>query len=168
MNKIPCTSQNIDAKTLLVDVCIFGRFGRLSPAAFHSDDCQFDSGGKLWIHVSSIVTYLCKKIFLLHWNSFRQRSKSLTHRLFLIDCEQMRQPLSTQLSHWQMYMQNNEYIAFWYHQPLLSHATSICNWPKRVCGVFWCFPGQPPNLGNLSVQRYLCQCNRIWSQHTTS
>ena len=34
---------------------------------------------------------------------------------------------------------------------LLSHATSIYDRPKRVCGVFWYFPGQLPNLGDLSV-----------------
>ena len=33
--------------------------------------------------------------------------------LFLIDCEQMRHPLWTQLSHWQMFMQNGEYTTFW-------------------------------------------------------
>ena len=42
------------------------RFGELSPAAVHSADCRFDSGVKWWImNVSSIVTYLCKKLFLL-------------------------------------------------------------------------------------------------------
>ena len=36
--------------------------------------------------------------------------------LFLIDCDQMWHPLWTQLSHWQMFMQNSDYIAFWYLQ----------------------------------------------------
>ena len=72
MNKIPCTPQNSEAKTLPADVCIFGHFGQLLPAAIHSADCQFDSGVKWWIHVSSIVTYLCKNSFLLHWNSCKQ------------------------------------------------------------------------------------------------
>ena len=44
MNKIPGASQSIEAKTLPADVCIFGHFGWLSPAAFHSADCRFDSG----------------------------------------------------------------------------------------------------------------------------
>ena len=30
--------------------------------------------------------------------------------LFLIDCEQTRHPLWTQLSYWQMFMQNSEYL----------------------------------------------------------
>ena len=63
-------------------VCVFGHFGWLSPAAVHTADCQFDSRGKWWIHVSSIVTYLCKNFFLLHWNSCKQRSESLTCHCF--------------------------------------------------------------------------------------
>ena len=45
------------------DVCVFGRFGRVLPAAVHSADRRFDSGMKWWIHVSSIVTYLHKNSF---------------------------------------------------------------------------------------------------------
>ena len=75
MNKIPCTTQNTEAKTLPADVCAFGCFGLLSPAAVHSADCQFDSEVKWWIHVSSIVTYLCKNPFLLCWNSCKQCSE---------------------------------------------------------------------------------------------
>ena len=63
MNKIPYASQNMEAKTLPADVCVFGHFGQLSPAAVHSADCWFDSGVK-WIHVSSIIRYLCKNSFL--------------------------------------------------------------------------------------------------------
>ena len=36
--------------------------------------------------------------------------------LFLIDREQTRHPLLTQLSHWQMFMQNGECTGFWYLQ----------------------------------------------------
>ena len=38
--------------------------------------------------------------------------------LFWIDCEQTQHPLWTQLSHWQKFMQNGEYTAFWYLQLL--------------------------------------------------
>ena len=79
---MPCASQNTEAKTLPTDVYVFGRFGRLSPVAVHSTDSQFDSGRKWWIHVSSIVTYLCKNSFLLRWNSCKQRFKSSTHCCF--------------------------------------------------------------------------------------
>ena len=44
---------------------------------------------------------------------------------------------------------------------LLSRATSIYDQPKRVCGVFWCFLEQLPNLGNLSVQHNLCQYDPV-------
>ena len=44
--------------------------------------------------------------------------------LFLIDCEQTGHPLLTQLSHWQMFMQNGEYTAFWYLQ-LLCYLTQL-------------------------------------------
>ena len=63
MNKIACASQNTEVKSFPVDVCVFGHFGWLSPAAVHSANCRFDSGVKWWIYVSSIVTYLRKKSF---------------------------------------------------------------------------------------------------------
>ena len=56
--------------------------------------------------------------------------------LFFIDYEQMRHTLWTQLSHWQIFMQNGEYTAFWYLQ---SYSTSIYNRPKRACRVFFVF-----------------------------
>ena len=79
MNKISCTSQNTETKTLPAGVCIVGFFERLSPAAVHSADHWFDSGVKWWIYAASIVTYLCKNSFLLCWNSCKQCSESLTH-----------------------------------------------------------------------------------------
>ena len=72
-------SQNTEAKTLPADVCVFGRFGRLTPTAVLSTDCRFDFEVKWWIHVSSILTYLYKTPFLLLWNSCKQRSESSTH-----------------------------------------------------------------------------------------
>ena len=101
----------MEAKTLPADVCIFSQSGRLSPAAVHSVDCPFDFIVKWWIHVLSIVTYLHKNFFF----ALKQLQK-LVALLLLIDCEQTRNTLSTQLSHWQMFMQNAEYIAFWYVQ----------------------------------------------------
>ena len=79
MNKIPCVSQKTEAKTLPADVCAFGRFGQLSPAAVHSPDCWFDFRVKWYIHVASSVIYLCKNSFLLRWNSCKQRSESSTN-----------------------------------------------------------------------------------------
>ena len=37
---------------------------------------------KWWVHVSSIVSYLCKNSFLLHWNSCKQHSESLMYCSF--------------------------------------------------------------------------------------
>ena len=59
------TVQNTVAKTLPSNICVFGCFGRLSPIAVHSANCRFDSRLKWWIHLSFIVTYLCKNSFLL-------------------------------------------------------------------------------------------------------
>ena len=56
----------------------------------------------------------------------------------------------------------NVHAKWWIHcllissTPLLSHATSIYDWPKRVCGVFRCFLEQLPNLSDLRLQHHLC------------
>ena len=42
--------------------------------------------------------------------------------------------------------------------PLLS----IYNHLKRVSGVFLCFPGQPPNLGNLWGFSIICVCTTVF------
>lgn len=76
MNIIPCASQNADTIILPADCCVFGRFGRLSPAACHSADCRFDSGVKWWIHVSSIVMYQRKNFDLLRVNMSKQLFES--------------------------------------------------------------------------------------------
>ena len=76
INKIRCASQNTEAKNLPADVCVFGRFRRLSLTAVHSNCSQFDSEMNGCIHVSTIVTYLRKNSFLLRWNSCKQRSES--------------------------------------------------------------------------------------------
>ena len=61
----------------------------------------------------------------------------------------------------------NVHAKWWIHcllissAPLLTYATSIYDRPKQVCGVFWCFPGQLLNLGDLSNQHYLCLYNHI-------
>ena len=56
--------------------------------------------------------------------------------LFLIDFDQTRHPFWTQLSKWQMFIQNGEYLLI-SSTPLQSHATSIYNRPKRVCGRYF-------------------------------
>ena len=60
MYKITCTSQNTEAKILPTDICVFSRFGQLSPAAVHSADCQF--GGSMFhplSHIYAKTTFCC-------------------------------------------------------------------------------------------------------------
>ena len=52
MNKIPCASQNMEAKTLPADVCIFGRFGWLSQLT--ANLTQEGSGGSMFHPLSHI------------------------------------------------------------------------------------------------------------------
>ena len=151
MNKIPCAYKNTEIKTLPVDVCVFGQFGQLSPAAVHSADCRFDSGVKWWIHVSSIVTYLRKNSFLLHENSCKQHSESSIHCCFWLTVSKCGTHFNTAFSLTKVH-------AKWWipcllisWTSLLSHATSIYDRAKWVCGVFWCFLGQLSNLGNLNI-----------------
>ena len=157
MNKIPCASQNMEAKTLPTDVCIFGHFGRLSPAAIHSAYCQFDSRAKWWIHVSSNVSYLCKIPFRYIETV---ANNALNHRYIVVFDRQWANahPLWTQLSHWQMFMQKGEYTAFWYLQ-LLCYLMQL----QFMIGQksLWCFLRQLPNLEDLSIQLHLCLYNHV-------
>ena len=104
------------AKTLPADVCFFGRFGWLSPAAVHSADCRFYSGwsgGSIFhplSHIYTITPFCCIETVAMLW--------IVDVLLFLINWEQTQHPLSTQLSHREMFMQNVEYTAFWYPQLL--------------------------------------------------
>ena len=92
------------------------------------------SGGSMFHPLSHIYE---KKLLLVVLKQL-QTTLWIVDRLFLIDCEQTWHPLWTQLSYWQMFMQNGEYTAFWSSLTLLlSHATSIYDWLKWVCGVFF-------------------------------
>ena len=129
----------MEAKTLLADVCVFGHFGWLSPAAVHSADCQFDSEVKWWIHVSSIVIYLRKISFLLHWNSCKQCSKSLMCCFFDRLWANAVPTLSTAFS------LTNVHSKWWIHcllissTPLLSHQLQFMIDQNLVRGVFGVF-----------------------------
>ena len=150
------------AKTLPADVCVFGYFGQLSLTAVHSADCRFNSRLKWWIHISSIVTYSCKNSFLLCWNSCKQCSESLMHFCFGLTVSKRGTHMWTQLSHWQMFIQNGDYTIFWYLQ-------LFCYFPqlKFIIGQkgfveFFCvFQGQLPNFGKLCIQHHLCLFNLI-------
>ena len=132
MNKIPCASQNMEAKTLPADVCIFGHFGRLSPAADHSTDCRFVVEDLSFIH-SHIFT---QKLFFVE---LKQLQKSSTHCCFWSTVNKR----GIRFDH--SFLLKDLHAKWWIHcllMPstlLLSHDTSIYNRLKRVYGVFCVF-----------------------------
>ena len=140
MNKLRCVSQNTEAKTLPADVCIFGRFGWLSPAAVYSVDCRFDSGVKWWIYVSAIVTCLCKNSFLLCWNSCKQCSELLMRCYFWLTVSKHK----THFEHSFLIDKSSckmvNTLPFWYLQ-LLCYVTQLqfYDQPERVCGISFFF-----------------------------
>ena len=146
MNKIPCTSQNTEAKTMPADVCIFDHFGQLSPVIVHSADCWYNSGVKWWIHVSSLVTYLHKNSILLHWNSSKQYSESSMSCCFDQLWANTTPTLNT------AFPLTNVHAKWWIYYCLisstpLSHTTSIYNQWKWVCGVFLVFSRKTAEFG---------------------
>ena len=135
MNKIFCTSQNKEAKTLPADVWVFGRFGWFSSATVHSADCRFNwSGGSMFLP-------LLQTSFSLRWNSWKKKNALNRRRVVVGDQLWANAPptLNTAFS------LTNVHAKWWIHYhlisstPLLSHATSIYDQPKRVCGVFGVF-----------------------------
>ena len=156
MNKIPCACQNMEAKTLPADVCIFDFFGRLSPAAIHSADCRFDPGVKWWIHV---YTHIYTKAPFCCVETVTNNALNRRHvfdRLWANAAPTMNTAFSL----------TNVHAKWWIHHllkpltPLLSYTTSIYDWPIWVSEVF-CFPGQLLNLDDLSIQFHLCLYEHI-------
>ena len=153
---------------MAIEFCVFGHFGWLTRDAVHSADCRIDSVVKWLIHVSSIVTHLCKKTPFCCIETVANNVLNC-QRVVIFDWlwVNVAPTFNTAFS------LTNVHTKWWIYCILISstllrsYATSIYYWPKRVCGVFWCFPGQLPNLGDLSVQHHLCQYNRVLSQHTT-
>ena len=164
MNKMLCASQNTEPKTLPADVCIFGCLGRLSPAAVYSADCcnltSEWSGGSMFhslSHIYAKTPFSCIKTVANNALNCWCIVFFFFDRLWPNTAPTLNTTFSS----------INLQAKWWIHcllissVPLLSHATSIYDWPKWVCGVFWCFPGQLLNLGDLSVQHHLCQYNLL-------
>ena len=70
-----------------------------------------------------------------------------------------------------VYSLTNVHAKWWIHCLLISStlllpcATSIYDRSKRVCGVFWCFPGHMPNLGEQEQNfSYIGHKNRFWRE----
>ena len=139
MNKIPCISQNMEAKFLPSDVCIFGR---LLPATVHSADYWFDSGGcggsmfHPLSHIDAKTPFRYIETHCCFWSTVSKRGTHFEHS-FLID--------KSSCKMWIHYLLISS-------TPLLSHATSIYDQPKWV---FWCFQGQVSILGEFSI---ICFC----------
>ena len=149
MNKIPCASQNTEAKTLPADVCIFDCFG-----CFH-----------LLLSTQLIVSltpelngwfmFLCKN-FLLCWNRCKQHSKSLMRCCFWSTVTKR----DTHFEHsffidkcsWKM---KNTLPSVIFNSFAISHNFNL-RLAKMSLWIFWCFLGQLLNLGDLSVEHYLC------------
>ena len=121
------------------DVCIFGCFEQLSPAAVHTADCWFDSEVKYGSmfhplsHIYAKTPFCCVKTVAN--NTLSCQCVVVFDRLWA----NVTPTLNTAFS------LINVHAKGWIHcllissTPLLSHATSIYDWLKRVCGVFLVF-----------------------------
>ena len=150
MNKVPCSSQNTEARTLPADVFVFGHLGRLSPAAVHSAD-RFGSMFPPLSHIYRKIPFCC--VETVANNALNRRNVDVFDWLW----PNTAPTLNT------AFLLTNVHAKWWLDCQLisstilLSHATSIYDRPKRVCGVFWCFPGELPNLGDWTFSYvYVC------------
>ena len=110
MSKIPCASQNMEAKTLPTDASLvtLDGFDLLLFTQLTANLTPKWSGGFMFhchIFTQKLLFVALKQLQTMLW---------IIDTLFFIDCEQMQHPLWTRLSHWQMFIQN----AFWYLQLL--------------------------------------------------
>ena len=159
MNKIPCASQNMETKTLPTDVCVFivlDGFHLLLSTQLIANLIPEWSGGSRFHSLSHIYT---KNSFLLPWNSDKQHW-IVDVLLFLIDCEQTQHPLWIQISHWQIYMQNGEYTAFWYLQLLtqlkfMIGRNEFMEFFKKFSGTTAEFGPPEHSVSFVSIQPYL-------------
>ena len=135
MNKIPCVSQDTEAKILPVDVCIFGHFGWLSPTAIHSADCK----------TFFCITETVANNALNHWHVV------VYNRLWV----NVSLTLNTAFS------LTNVHAKWWIHCLLISSTHSLSHATSIYCCVFLCFPGQLPNFGDLSIQHHLCLYDHV-------
>ena len=157
MNKIPCAFQNTEVKTLPADGCIFGHFVWILPAAVHSTESRFDSQSEVVDPCFIYCHIFVQKLFFCFVETV---ANNVLNHWCVVDFDQLWANAASTLN--TAFSIKNVHAKWWIHcllissVPLISHASSIYDWPKRVCGVFWCFLGQLPNLDNLSIQHHLC------------
>ena len=148
MNKIPCASQNTDAKTLACWCLVtLDSFHLPLSTQLTGDLTQEWSGGSMFHSLSHVYTktpFCC--VETVANNTLNRQRVIVFARLWANAAPTFNAAFSP----------TNVHAKWWIHcllisaTPLLSHATSIYDQPKLVCGVCWCFPGQLLNLGNLS------------------
>ena len=118
MKKIPCTSPKYGGQNLACwYLCLW-----LLWTAFTGCCTLSWLSIWLWSEVVDPCFIYChiftQKLLFVALKQLHTMLWIINMLLFLIDCEQTQHPLWTQLSHWQMFMQNGEYTAFWYLQLL--------------------------------------------------
>ena len=161
MKKIPSTSQNMEAKPLhddFMSLVSMDGFHLLLSTQLTADLTLEWSGGSMLHPLSHMYTktlFCCIETVV---------NNALNHwRMVIFDrlWENAAPTLNTAFS------LKNVHAKWWMScllissAPLLFHTTSIYDRPKQVCGVFWWFPGQLANLGDLSVQHHLCLYDHI-------
>ena len=140
MNKIPCASQNMAAKTFLLmfaSLATLDDFHLLLSTQLTADlfRCEVVDQCFIYCHIfmQKLLFVALKQLQIMLW--------LVNALLFSIKCEQTQPPLWTQLSYWQMFMQNGEYAAFWYLQLLCNlmqlQFTIGQNEFVEFLGVYW-------------------------------
>ena len=124
--------------------CSRSIFHPLSPIYAKTPFCCIETVANNALNCQWLVVFdwLCQEQWIIGTNGERESRKSAQSH-----------PLWTQLLHWQMFMQNGEYTAFWYLQ-LLYYLTQLqftIGQNELVEVFFLCFPEQLPNLGNLAL-----------------
>ena len=136
MNKIPCVSQNTDAKSLPSDVCVFGCFHMQLSTQLTADLTQVEWSGGSMFHSLPLI-YAKTPFCCVETNA---NNALYCRRVVVFDRgrENAVFIFNTVIS------LTNYFIKLWIHcllissTTLLSHTSSIYDRPKRVCdGVFF-------------------------------
>ena len=148
----------MDAITLPAHCWVFDRFGRLFiscwPLSWRSFCFRCVVVDPCFIHWH-IPT---QKILFTSFEQLQTALWILDALLFLVECEQTRYPLRKQLTYHQRFVQDCFLISLRWQ---LYHATLIYDCPKLFCGLLLCFSEQLLILGDQSVQRHWCLCDRV-------
>ena len=156
MNKIHCASQNMEAKTLPADFVSLVDFHLLLFTQLTAD-LTLEWSGRSMFHLLSHL--FMQKLLFVALKQLQTTPWIVDMLLFLINWANV-QSLWTQPSHWQMFIQNGEYTAFWYLQLLcyLMQLQFTISQNEFVV-LFLVFPGTAAEFGHsasfLSVQPHL-------------